>query len=374
MRVWIDAQPLLGQRTGVGRYVEQLTKHLGELSGIECMYWFNQLVRQKQKTLGLEPNRIINSCYPYKVIRRLMKPNPLYEVPVDLVGKTDVFHGCNFIAYRTRKARTVLTVHDVAYLKFPEATDRRIYRHHKAWVPYSIAKADRIVAVSEQTKRDLMEVYKVPETKISVIPLAASEEMKRSGIEEVYRVKEKYRIDGDYLLYVGTIEQRKNLAFLIECFSLAKKKYRFSHKLVLVGSLGWKSEEVFDAIRKCRCEREVILTGYVDNQDLPAIYSGASLFLFPSIYEGFGIPVLEAMKCGVPVITSNFSSLPEVVGDAGILASLDSKEEWIDRIGTLLEDDEKRQAYSLLGMERAKKFSWERVARETIDVYREVLQ
>lgn len=374
MKVLFDAQPLLGQRTGIGRYVERLSYFLDNHSDVDLFYWFNQLLKQRHKDLNIPKSKIRNSRYPYKVIRRLMSPNLLYQLPVDTFEPFDLFHGGNFITHNTKKAKNIITIHDLAFLRFPEVTSQKIYKHHTGWLPFSIKLADHIITDSYQSKQDIIEFYSVPEKNISVVHLAADEEMRAVEEEKIIEAQKTYNLPRNYVLYVGTIEPRKNIPFLIECFAKAKQYYRFDHKLVIAGGRGWKYESVDQKIEEMKLENEIIFTGYIADQDLPAIYSGASLFLFPSIFEGFGLPVLEAMQCGVPVIASNTSSLPEVVGDAGRLLPLDNSSDWIDSIGELLVNQKENQSYRDKGLEKAKQFSWKKTAEETLNVYRGVLK
>jgi glycosyltransferase involved in cell wall biosynthesis len=370
MKILFDAQPLLGNRSGIGRYVDKLTYYLNKDSEIDLFYWFNQLIKKRHEGLQLPNPKIRNSRYPYKVIRRLMGPNWLYQLPIDWLESFDVFHGGNFITCNTKRAKNIITIHDLAFLRFPEVTSDKIYKHHTRWLPYSIQLADHIITDSYQSKQDIIDFYKVHDTKISVVHLAADEDMGPADKRQINDVQNTYRLPSEYVLYVGTIEPRKNIPFLIESFARAKKKYKFDHKLVIVGGKGWKYEAVNMMIEKWKVESDVIFTGYVADQDLPAIYSGATLFLFPSVFEGFGLPVLEAMQCGVPVITSNISSLPEVVGGAGRLLPIGQAHDWADSIGELLGDQKKLQHYRDMGFKQSKQFSWEKVAEETINVYR----
>jgi glycosyltransferase involved in cell wall biosynthesis len=373
IRVLLDSQPLLGRRTGIGRYVERLTASLQE-EGADLFYWFNQLSSiEVLNSLDIPPHKIRNSKYIYKVIRRLMKPNFTHDFPVDIFEPFDIFHGSNFITYKTKRAKSVLTVHDLAFLQFPEVASKETYRHHSLWLPYSINKADHIIAVSQCTKEDIIRCYGVPSQKISVIYLAADDQIQKECKPLSEKVRKKYNLPKDYALYVGTIEPRKNIPFMLEGFALAKKRYKFPHKLVIAGAKGWKYEKVYETLEKYQLHNEVIFTGYVEDEDLPSIYKNADVFLFPSRYEGFGIPVLEAMQCGVAVIASNVSSLPEIVGKAGRLVSLKNIEEFIDSIGELLTNETKRKEYEEAGKFQAQLFSWKKTASETLAVYEHLL-
>ncbi|RDU37555.1 hypothetical protein DRW41_06855 [Neobacillus piezotolerans] len=367
IRVALDSQPLLGEKTGIGQYVDNLTNVLKRnREEIEIKYWFNQILKKKHSTLNIDQFDIINSSYPYKVIRRLQGPDLLHSYPIDIGDKFDLFHGTNFIGYNTNKSKMVLTIHDLAFLRYPEVADYITYRHHTRWLPYSIKKADHIIAVSNQTKKDIIDYYKVPEYKISVVHLAANHTV--ASVET-----HSFNLPEQYILFVGTLEPRKNIPFIIRGFALAKRKYSFNHKLVLVGKKGWKYEEIFKTIDDLKLNDEIIFLGFVTDQELSVIYKKASLFLFPSLYEGFGMPILEAMRHGVPVITSNLSSMPEIVGDSAIKISPNHLDELVESIGVLIENVEIHTNYSKKGLKQSKLFSWERVGKETLDVYKKVL-
>lgn len=372
MKVLIDAQPLIGTRTGIGKYVEQLSLNL-ENKNIKTNYWFNQILKNKHKYLGLNDRNIINSRYPYKAIRRLFSPNVLYDIPIDINKKIDLFHGTNFITYNTLKVKNIITIHDLAFLKFPYTADDKTFRHHKEWLPYSIEKADHIIAVSNQTKKDIIELFKVKDNKITTIHLSADKNMKKQNGIVVNDVRIKYGLPHKYLLFVGTVEPRKNLEYMLKAFLLSKMEINHSYKLVIVGKIGWKYERLHEFINHNNLEKDITFLGYVDGDDLPAIYSGATIFLYSSLYEGFGIPLLEAMNCGVPVITSNTSCIPEVVGEAAIQVPIDDVSNFSRQINNVILSEALQNELSIKSLERASRFSWENVATETIQVYEKVL-
>jgi glycosyltransferase involved in cell wall biosynthesis len=373
IKVLFESQPLIGEKTGIGRYVDKLTSSIDQQSDVELFFWYNQLINNSK--INTDQIKTINNRYPYKVIRRIGKQLKFFhEVPVDVGLKFDIFHAGNFITYNTSKAKNIITIHDLAFLKYPDVTDDKTYKHHTTWLPYSIERADHIIAVSNQTKDDIISFYKVPEDKISITYLATDCSINQSNLKDFNIIKDRYQLPNQYLLYVGTLEPRKNIPYMLEAYSIAKRKYQIPHKLVIVGKKGWKYESIFQTIERNKLENDIIFTGFVKDEDLPVIYSGARVFLFPSIYEGFGLPVLEAMKCGLPVITTNISSLPEVAGDAGILIPLDDVSYFADQIFELVNDDEKWKHYSQLSLNRASQFSWDRTALETIDVYKKVLK
>jgi glycosyltransferase involved in cell wall biosynthesis len=236
---------------------------------------------------------------------------------------------------------------------------------------YAIKKADVIVTVSEFSKREIMNVYKVSDNRIRVIYNGVGEEYfpRTQGIDEV---KIKHGIRGKYILFVGAIEPRKNLLALIRAYNDLRQIIREEYRLVVIGVKRYGSEEILKKIEPLRLGSDIIFTGVVSREDLPLLYSGAELFVFPSIYEGFGMPVIEAMACGTPVIASNLTSIPEVAGDAALLIDPRDAGEIAEAIEAVLSDNTLKGRLSHKGKERARLFSWERNARETMALYKEV--
>jgi glycosyltransferase involved in cell wall biosynthesis len=242
--------------------------------------------------------------------------------------------------------------------------------------------ASKIITVSQFCKKDIVETLKVPETKVEVIYNGVAE-VYRSGTSSDFNSIEKkaktleflnrFGITGPYLLYVGNFMAHKNLKTLMEAYSLLKDQSGFHHQLVLVGDNRKGRSELEDFIITRRWQNEVILTGFVPWEWLPIFYRSADLFVFPSLYEGFGLPVLEAMACGVPVVASNRSSLPEIIGEAGVLVNPESPQEIAGAIWRVLSDSSLRTRLIREGLDQARRFSWEETARKTLAVYQSVL-
>lgn len=374
MRVFIDAQPLLGKRSGIGRYVECLAGQLNNRNDMQLVLAFNRIY----KGINLEdfpPSTYTyaNARYPYKVIRRLMNPSWIYELPCDLFSrrKADIFHGTNFTIIPTFKGKSIVNIHDLSFMRYPEATSSKIYNHHMKWVPYSARKADHIIAISNQTKIDLMEMLHIPEHKISVTYLAADDRFRPQT--EKLDVLKKYNLPQQYILFIGTLEPRKNLLCLIHAFERLKRQHDVPHKLVIVGAAGWKYSPIFELVHSLDLASDIIFTGFVEDVDLPAIYSMAALFAFPSLYEGFGLPVLEAMQCGIPVLGSNVSSIPEIIADAGILIDPNDIDEWTKQMYAIVSDDSYHSALCNRSLRRSAQFSWLKTANETYSIYEQVL-
>ncbi len=265
----------------------------------------------------------------------------------------------------------VITIHDIISLLFPENIPFASRMFYSKWMPFSYRKATQIITISDSTKADIQSILKIPEEKITVIPLAVDERFKSPVLkDDVARVKEKLHLPDRYILHVGTLEPRKNLEFLIEAFAktLEDDKNR-DLNLVITGKKGWYFEGLFSKVKKLKLGRKVIFTGYIDEEDKPALCKGARLFAFPSLYEGFGLPPLEAMASGVPVISSNTSSMPEVVGEAGILISPKNKDAWVEAITRVNSDSKLREQMIDKNKIQVARFSWANTAKKTIEVY-----
>ena len=265
----------------------------------------------------------------------------------------------------------MVTIHDIISILFPQNIPFASRMFYSKWMPFSYAKAKHIISISESTKRDIMRVLKIPENKITVIHNGYDAKLKKKiSREEIAKVKVKYSLPQDYLLHIGTLEPRKNLDFLIDVFCEAiKDKKNANLSLVITGKKGWYFEGLFEKVRKLELEEKVIFTGYIDEGDKGAIYQGAKIFTFPSLYEGFGLPPLEAMACGVPVISSNTSSMPEVIGDAGELISPKNKMAWVEAITRINGDDKLYVEMQRKNAIQVEKFDWEKTAQKTIEVY-----
>jgi glycosyltransferase involved in cell wall biosynthesis len=265
--------------------------------------------------------------------------------------------------------RTVVTVHDLGYLYYPEAHTRfsRLYLHLSTM--YSARAARRVIAISEATKRDLVERYRIPPRKIRVVYHGRDEAFVPVLDPAVLQATAaKYGIEGAYCLHVGTLQPRKNLDLLVDAWALLRERMERPPKLMMAGKRGWLYEPLVRSVEERGLGDLIRFANYVERADLPALYSGALALTFPSLYEGFGLPALEAMSCGTPVIASSVSSIPEVVGDAGLLLDPHDAAAWAAAVELLVSDSEARGDMSRRGLERAAGFTWERCARETYAV------
>lgn len=284
--------------------------------------------------------------------------------------RLDIIHNPKSAISFLKPCKTVVTIFDLIPITNPETEKWMARVYWKIQIPAAARHADFVITSSEFAKREIIRRYGTPEDRIAVIPIAYNSYCRPiEKTQESDEVRRKYSIPDRYILYVGTIQPRKNIDTLVKAYSKLVKTKGVTHKLVITGRKGWLYGPLFELIKSEGLEQNVIFTGFVPDEELPYIYSGAELFVYLSLFEGFGIPPLEAMACGVPVICSNTTSLPEVVGDAGILkAPLD--QDGIEKsIFTVLENDSLRAEMRLNGLAQAKKFSWERTAKETLKVY-----
>jgi glycosyltransferase involved in cell wall biosynthesis len=261
-----------------------------------------------------------------------------------------------------------MTLYDLSFALFPETHLRVLRWSSNVLVPRFLQACDRIIAISGSTKRDAIRLYGIPEEKIVVTPLAAEERFRPAAPDRVSEVRIRFGLPPRFLLYVGTVEPRKNLDMLLEALVRLKGQGR-EMPLVVAGRLGWLYDGFLAKIRSLGLESLVFLPGFVPDDDLPSLYTAAELFVYPSVYEGFGIPVLEAMGCGTPVLCSDASSLPEVAGDAGILLPPGNPAVWAEAIARLMESTALRMDLRERGFRQASRFRWKETARRTWEVY-----
>ncbi len=285
----------------------------------------------------------------------------------------DLLHGLAFAAPLAAACPTVITVHDVSFLRFPEAFRplNRLYLSFATRI--STRRARRVIAVSESTRQDVIRFFGVPPERVVVIPNGVTGDFHPHDLESRMAFCAARGLPERYLLYVGTIEPRKNLVRLLEAYALWRSESGEMVKLVIAGGKGWYYDQVFKRAEELDLGDDVIFPGFVPAEDLPLLYSAAQAFLYPSLFEGFGLPVLEAMACGTPTITSTASALPEVAGDAALLVDPGDARAIADAIGAVVEDAALAGRLRYAGPRRAAEYSWSRTAAETVQVYREAL-
>jgi len=284
----------------------------------------------------------------------------------------DLYHALAFVAPLLRPRRPlVVTVYDLTFLRYPERLSRARRAYLQALTPLSCRQARRVLAISESTKRDLVELLGLPEDKIIVTPLGYDEAaMRPQDAASVAAFRQAKGLPERFWLFIGTIEPRKNLPFLLDAYARLKPDERLP--LLLGGGGGWGVQAVQEAIARHRLQADVRLLGFLPAEELPLWYASAEAFLYPSVFEGFGLPVLEALACGTPTLTTNVSSLPEVAADAALCLPPDDLEAWTAGLRLALDADW-RAAAQLRGLAQARRFSWQQTARLTLDGYRQAL-
>jgi glycosyltransferase involved in cell wall biosynthesis len=367
MKIGIDISQIV-YGTGVSVYTKNLVENLLQIDKEnEYKLFFSSLRQTLPSDFKINSKKAKVKLFP--IPPTLLEPlwNKWHWLAIErLLGQVDVFHSSDW-TQPPSKAAKVTTIHDFGFLKYPETAHPKIKAVHQRRLAWVKKEADLVIAVSQSTKKDVMEILALPEEKIRVVYEAAPEDLKAvKNKKKREEVKKKFRISGDYLLSVATLEPRKNLKRIIEAFKMLKTK---GLKLVIVGKQGWD-----DSLPKLNFKRQnadIIFTGYISKEDKAALYSGATCLVYPSLYEGFGLPVLEAMKCGCPVLTSNISSLPEVAGQAAILVDPLDVGEMAKGLSEVINNKEKRKDLIKKGFVQVEKFSWEKAAQETLKVYKE---
>lgn len=386
MRIGIDYTSAVRQGAGIGRYTRELIRALAALDRDNEYTLFvaagglpsggtGQLFPTAQFASSWPPNFRVRSV-PLSDHRLAVLWHRLrLPLPVDLVtGSVDLFHSPDFTLPPLLRGRTVLTVHDLSYIRYPETADAGLRAYLNRAVPRSVARADLVLADSRSTRDDLIELFSTDPAKIQVLyPGVESRFHPIVARDLLDRITERYGLHFPFTLSVGTLQPRKNYVRLIEAFGqmkgMADGDTRRGMRLVIVGGKGWLYEEIFARVETLGLADAVLFLGRLPDEDLPALYNLAELFVFPSLYEGFGLPVLEAMACGVPVVCSNASSLPEVVGDAGLMVDPHDVEGLASAMARVIADKALRARMVERGFTRAREFTWTAAAERLLEVY-----
>ena len=365
MRIGIDASRIAVKRpTGTERYALQVTKHmLAEDPRQRFVLYFNGY--PPAEVLEWTENALWRSIPSTRMwtqgrlsLEMLRRPPDALFVPAHVVPLV-------------HPRSTVVTIHDLGYRYFPDTHTARRRVLLDLSTRFSCRAARRIIVPSAATRRDLERHYGVPTERIQVISHGVDADFAPvRDPETLAAVRARYGLQTDYLLYLGTLQPRKNIGRLVEAFLRSRERSGRQVALVLAGQPGWLMNTIDTRIADAESRGAVIRLGYVPRTDLAALFSGALAFVFPSLYEGFGLPVLEAMACGTPVLASSTSSLPEVVDDAGLLVDPRDTDAMREALTRLVREPELRERLSAMGLERARRFTWERCARETLDVIR----
>lgn len=373
LRVAIDMSSVAKPyRSGVGNYAAELIAALirqHEDTIVVTGHYYNFLGRQTLAALPQGPNMHykVSRFLPEKVVNALRRFG--IHLPFELFTKTrvDVQVFPNYIVQPSIfKVPTVFVVHDLAYLDLPETVSPKNRQDLTRFVPWSIRRSKTVITISEFTKQQIVQHYQVNENQINIVyPGIDPSHFFRRPKTEIEATRNQYKLPANYILFTGNLEPRKNITGVLEAYGQLDPTLRNKYALVLVGAKGWLDENIQNAItRQQAAGGNVHQLGYVDSLTLPSLYSGAALFVYPSFYEGFGIPLLEAMACGVPVIAGNNSSQVEVVGKAALLVDPESMGAIAKAISDILTDKKLSDTMAAKGLEQAKKFSWQKSADE----------
>jgi glycosyltransferase involved in cell wall biosynthesis len=380
LKISIDVQLLLkGEKTGIGWFAHNVLNNLNvrsdkqyELNCFTLGYKSkNQLVVDEYKSYGYTINKV---NWFHDVIYRMIWN--FIPIPYSFFfgNKSRVTLFFNYIIPPGVSGKKITVVHDMAYKAYPETVRAKTRKFLELSLAKTCKKADKIITVSEFSKLEIMKYLEVEDKKIEVIPLGVDIKYYHDGYseDEVEKVKKKYGINGEYFLYLGTIEPRKNIERLIKAYGALYEQKKDIPKLILAGKKGWLYDEIFKTLRKSELHNMVSFLGYIEIQDAPKLIAGSIAFVFPSLYEGFGLPPLEAMACGTPVITSDAASLPEVVGDAGLLVNPLDINSIKEAMLKIIVEPDLRIKLRKAGIQQAKMFSWEETTRkieQVIDLY-----
>ncbi len=373
MKIAINAMLLSAPRFGIWTYIYNLIEHLAiidEKNSYEIFSGSSELELGKYRNFTvLKP--------PFDLPKPAARIMWEHFVQPFLINRDelDIYHNPDHILpILPVKAKKIVTVHDLCFYKHPETFSSAKRRYKKLMTPVSLKRADKIIADSHSTKKDIIELFSVPEEKIAVVHIGVSPDFRPVSDKKILSgFRKKRELAAPFILFVGTLEKRKNIEGLIDAYILAVREHKISHDLVVAGKKGWLYDGIFRKVKRVGLEGKIKFIFDARQDELPLLYSQADLFVYPSLYEGFGLPVLEAMACGTPVITSNVSSLPEVAGDAAILIDPRDSASLAKNIAKLLADAGLRKAFSEKGLERAKHFGWDKCAQQTLDVYKSVL-
>ena len=371
MNVALELQPCCGNRSGIGMYTYELAKRMKTENGLEFAGNVFNFLGRNDNTDALSGIRMpirTQKSMPYGVYRRIWHTIPFSYNALFPAADLNVFF--NFIVPPRVKGKVITVIYDMTYLRFPETMNESNLRRIRKDIDYSVARSDRIVTISEFSKSEIHELLQVPEEKIDVVYSAPSI---ATGAADFQMVQERLKIQKPYLLYVGTIEPRKNLIRLIQAFDWLKREKQIPHQLILAGGGGWKTEEIHQAAEAAQFGREIQFTGYLSSEEKNALYQNGDAMVFPSLYEGFGMPPLEAMLFGCPVICSDAASLPEIVGEAAELVDPLDVQAIADGIWHVLSNRDYRRSLIEKGAQQALRFSWDRSAEKMIQIYKETL-
>lgn len=370
LRIGIDVTALPPQPFGAANYIINLAQALLRIDTTNEYVIFTKPAHAA--LFDSSCAQIIQSALPSLFLRLVWEQTVL---PI-LVRRhqLDVLHSPHYTMPIAKPCRSVVTIHDLTFFLYPEMHlfHKRLF--FRTMMRVATRHADALIAISHSTRADMLRILRASPDKIQVIHYGVGSHFRPindSGILDAFC--HRYRLPRPFIVYVGNFEPRKNLPTLVRAFAHLVRD-GMPHALVLTGTRGWKDKPIFTAVKELDLFAQVHFPGYIPQSELPMLYNAADLFVYPSLYEGFGLPVLEAMACGVPVVTSDIASMPEVTGDAAILIPPQDTDALADAMKSILTDSARRATLSAKGLARAREFSWERTAQSTLSVYTRVAQ
>jgi len=376
MKICIDIRSFLIPKTGVGHYTNNLIHSLLKIDPHNeyHLFYFN-FFRKKHNFNFPAPNSFLREIklIPGRACNFIWRYLDYPKID-SLLGTMDLFHFPNFTSVPNKAGKNIITIHDLSFIRLPQYTEPKNLKYLTKHFLKSLNKADLILADSQFTKNEIIDIFNVSPQKIKVVYLGVDSLFREKGtVQKIAEVKKKYNLPPHYLFYVGTLEPRKNIPTILKAYKIFKdRRPDLPHKLVLVGIKGWLYDQIFTDIQKLKIENDTLITGYVEQKDLPLIYQGGETLLYPSFYEGFGLPILEAQASSIPVICSKEASIPEVGGNAAVYVETKNSEEIAAKIEKIISDNAFRKEIITQGLEQSQKFSWEKTAKRTLSLYEKI--
>lgn len=374
MRVGIDGFPLASPKTGIGHYTFELARSLAQIAPDDRFELISPLPFSDFSVQEIQQASLSNLGFFNPRATSIRRHWWAVGLPLYLRQTSfDLFHGTNYEVPLWNRRRNVLTIHDLSLLLHPAYHEPRLVRRARRRLPLMLRSAAMIIAVTESMKREICEHLNVTANRVVVTPEAPRRSFHRISLEDTMTTRRRLAIEADFILFVGTVEPRKNLITLVRALDEVLRHTSLRPQLVIAGGKGWLMDELFSFLEASPAKERVRFIGFTSDDDLRALYSSCRLSVYPSLYEGFGLPPLEAMACGAPVITSRIPAIEETVGSAALLVDPLNVTELARAIVGLWNDQQQREHLSAAGLQRASEFTWERTAQLTLDVYRAVI-
>lgn len=374
MKICLDYQPAVTQRAGIGRYTRVLAEQLPAFMNPEDslkLFYFDFKGKGEQpsnlpsnvsiKRFRLCPGAIMQKLWNYSSF-------PSFDM---LAGNADIYHFTNFLSRPVNKGKVVASIHDMSFMRYPEFTEEKNLAYLTRGIKRTIDSADAIITISKFSAEEIEYFFPSAKGKVFYSHLGIAQNFSPSSIEEIDAVKQKYKLERPYVITVGTIEPRKNHLLLVDAFEQIAAQ---GIDLVVVGGIGWKSDKIMERLTTSKFASQIHVLNHLGDGELPALYSGASVFALPSYYEGFGFPPLEAMGCGTPVVSAPGGSLKEVIEDAGIVVEDYNADAWATELMRAITDTELRKSLINKGLLHIKKFTWDKTVADTLKVYENLVR